>query len=190
MCRIRRGRPPVKEATMFDDNSLLIRPVRPADVPALLAIVAARGEELHEPAERALYANFQRPRALYLVALVDDAVMGGAGVAPLGAADPHTCELRWLVVRGGVPRPGIGAALLRECLVAARQFLYARCFLDVRGQLTRRFYERHGFRELPANGRGLMRPLRATARRWMDGAPSRPTFDGVTACALLGASVQ
>jgi hypothetical protein len=76
--------------------------------------------------------------------------------------------------------------------VAARQFLYARCYFDagVRGQVARRFYARHGFRELPAHGGSLMRPLRASARRWMDGLPVRHTFDGVTACALLGASAQ
>jgi putative acetyltransferase len=174
------------------DHAIPIRPIQLADVPALLAIIAAAGHELPEPADRALYSNYQRPRSLYLVALVDGEVTGGAGIAPLVGADPHTCELQRLVVRSSAPRRDIGEALLRQCLSAAKQFLYVRCYFEtgVRGQVARRFYARHGFRELPAHGGGLMRPLRASARRWMDGVPTRPTFDGVTACALLGASVQ
>jgi putative acetyltransferase len=165
-----------------------IRPVEPADVPALRACFTASGFELPEPADRELYWSFQRTRALYLVALVDGEVMGGAGVAPLDGADPHTCELRRLIVRSGARRRGIGEALLRHSLAAAKQFLYVRCCFET-GTLgnARRFYARHGFRELPPQGRTLMRPLRASAREWLDGVPVRPTFDGVTACALLGA---
>jgi putative acetyltransferase len=166
-----------------------IRPIQPTDVAALLAIITAGGLELPEPADRALYSNYQRARALYFVALLDGEVMGGAGVAPLPGSDPHTCELQWLIVRSGARRRGIGEALLRHCLAAAKQFLYLRCYFETgaRGQVARRFYARHGFRELPPQGRSLMRPLRASARQWVGDLPPRPTFDGVTACALLGA---
>jgi putative acetyltransferase len=174
---------------MFIDDPIEIRPIRPADVPALLAIIARSGLELPEPADRALYSSYQRSRAVYFVAGVDGEVLGGAGVAPLAGADPFTCELRSLIVRGGARRRGIGEALLRHCVAAARQFLYVRCYFEtgVRGQVARRFYARHGFRELPADGRWIMRPLRASARGLSDRAPARPTFDGITACALLGA---
>lgn len=172
------------------NDPIEIRPIQPADVPALLTIIATEGLELLEPADRALYSNYQRPRALYFVAVRSGEVVGGAGVAPFPGADPLTCELQRLVVRAGARRRGIGEALLRHCLTAARQFLYVRCYFEtgVRGQVARRFYARHGFRELPAHGHWIMRPLRASAREWLDGVPARPTFDGVTACALLGAA--
>lgn len=176
---------------MSIDDPILIRPVLPADVPALLAMIAAGGAELLEPADRALYSNYQRARSLYFVALVAGEVLGGAGIAPLAGTDPHTCELQRLVVRSGARRRGVGEALLRHCLAAAKQFLYVRCYLEPgsRGQVARRFYARHGFRELAVHdGRWLMRPLRACARRWSDPGPARAIFDGVTACALLGAS--
>ncbi len=174
---------------MFIDDPIEIRPIQPADVPALLAILANGGIELREPAERALYSNYQRSRALYLVAVRGGEVVGGAGVAPFAGADPLTCELQRLIVRSGARRRGIGEALLRHCVSAARQFLYVRCYFEtgVRGQVARRFYARHGFRELPAQHRWIMRPLRASARGWLDVVPSKPSFDGVTACALLGA---
>ena len=178
---------------MSIDDPILIRPVQSADVPALLAMIAAGGAELLEPADRALYSNYQRARSLYFVALVAGEVLGGAGVAPLAGGDPHSCELQRLVVRNGARRRGIGEALLRHCLAAAKQFLYVRCYFEpgARGQVARRFYARHGFRELAVHdGRWLMRPLRASARHSTEAVPARPTFDGVTACALLGAGPQ
>lgn len=178
-----------KDAHMPINDPIEIRPIKPADVPALLVIIATEGIELSEPADRALYSNYQRSRALYFVAVRNGEVVGGAGVAPFAGADPLTCELQRLVVRPGARRRGIGEALLRHCLAAAKQFLYVRCCFEtgVRGQMARRFYSRHGFRELPAQGRWIMRPLRASARGWLEGVPLRPSFDGVTACALLGA---
>jgi len=177
---------------MFIDDPILIRPVRRDDVPALLAIIATEGIELPEPADRALYSNYQRSRAMYFVAVRRGEVVGGAGIAPFAGIDPLTCELQRLVVSTGARRRGVGEALLRHCLAAAKQFLYVRCCFEtrVRGQVARRFYARHGFRELPAHGHWIVRPLRASARRWLDGVPARPTFDGVTACALLGAGPQ
>lgn len=79
---------------------LEIRPIERADVPALLEIIADsrreygigdQGVPLLEPADHALYDNYQRQRALYFVAVLGGEVVGGAGVAPLAGADALTC---------------------------------------------------------------------------------------------------
>jgi putative acetyltransferase len=162
---------------------LEIRPIERADVPALLQIIAEtrgeyglaeRGVELLEPADHALYANYQRQRTLYFVALSGGEVVGGAGVAPLAGADPLTCELQRMYLRADARGRGIGDALLERCLAAARQFLYVRCYLETIAQMhaALEFYGRHGFRDLEAplgstghehNDRWMMRPLRASA---------------------------
>jgi len=161
-----------------------IRLIEPADVPALLTIIAAsraeygiadRGVELLEPADRALYATYQRQRSLYFVAVLGGEIVGGAGLAPLVGADPLTCELQRMYLRREVRGRGIGNALLEQCLKAARQFLYVRCYLETVQQMegALEFYGRKGFQDLRAplgstghehNDRWLMRPLRASAR--------------------------
>ena len=161
-----------------------IRPIEPADVPALLRIIASsraeygiaeRGAELLEPADHALYTNYQRQRTLYFVAVSAGEVLGGAGVAPLSGADPLTCELQRMYLRRDARGRGIGNALLDRCLAAAKQFLYVRCYLETVTQMHAaiEFYGRHGFSHLQAplgetghehNDRWMMRPLRASAR--------------------------
>jgi putative acetyltransferase len=162
---------------------LQIRPIEPADVPALLEIIANsrgeygiadRGVELLDPADHALYATYQRQRTLYFVALLGSEVVGGAGIAPLSGADPLTCELQRMYLRRDARGRGIGDALLERCLAAAKQFLYVRCYLETVTQMhaALEFYGRHGFRDLQApigrtghehNDRWMMRPLRASA---------------------------
>lgn len=169
-----------------------IRLIEPADVPAMLDIIsgsraeygmADRVAELLEPADRALYQTYQRQRSLYFVAVLGGEIVGGAGIAPLAGADPLTCELQRMYLRREVRGRGIGNALLEQCLKAARQLLYVRCYLETITQMqgALEFYDRNGFRELRApigatghahNDRWLMRPLRASARQW-EGAAAR-----------------
>ena len=178
---------------MTPPNRLQIRLIEPADVPALLTIIAdsraeygigGKGVELLEPADRALYGTYQRQRSLYFVALLDGEIVGGAGVAPLVGADPLTCELQRMYLRRDVRGRGIGNALLEQCVKAAKQFLYVRCYVETVTQMHEalEFYGRHGFRDLTSrlgetghghNDRWMVRPLRASAREWMQGVSAR-----------------
>jgi putative acetyltransferase len=166
-----------------------IRLIEPADVPALLQIIAdsraeygiaERGVELLEAADHELYSTYQRQRSLYFVALLEGEVVGGAGIAPLAGSDPLTCELQRMYLRGDARGRGIGEALLDRCLAAARQLLYVRCYLETVKQMqpALAFYGKRGFRNLESpigstghvhNDRWLLRPLRASARQWTSG---------------------
>ena len=168
-------------------NKPRIRLIEPGDVPALLRIisesraeygVANRVADLLEPADRALYETYQRQRSLYFVAVLGGEVVGGAGIAPLAGSDPLTCELQRMYLRRDVRGRGIGDALLEQCLKAARQFLYVRCYLETITEMREalQFYGRNGFKDLRApvgasghahNDRWMMRPLRASARAWL-----------------------
>jgi putative acetyltransferase len=198
---------PTPERT--DLRRLTIRPLELADVPALLTIIAdsrreygiaERGVELLEPADRALYATYQRQRTLYFVALLEGEIVGGAGVAPLSPADPLTCELQRMYLRADARGRGIGDALLERCLAAAKQFLYVRCYLETITQMQAaiEFYGRHGFRDLrepigrsahPHNDRWMMRALRASARESEVAASARESEVAASAReSIVGAS--
>jgi putative acetyltransferase len=170
--------------------TLQIRPIQPADVPALLDIIAdsrreygidMKGVPVLEPADHALFETYHRQRTMYFVAISGGEIVGGAGVAPLPGADPLTCELQRMYLRADARGRGIGEALLQRCLAAARQFLYVRCYLETVAQMqgALEFYARHGFISLRAplgrtghehNDRWMLRPLRASARHWTGGA--------------------
>ena len=178
---------PQQDAIMPSDEPFDIRIIQPADVPALLAIIAdsraeygigERGVELLEAADHALFATYQRQRSLYFVALMEGEIVGGAGIAPLASSDPLTCELQRMYLRKDARGRGLGEALLKRCLAAARQLLYVRCYLETVNQMQEalKFYDRHGFRDLKTrlgdtghqhNDRWMMRPLRASARPWI-----------------------
>jgi putative acetyltransferase len=145
---------------MLDPERLTIRPLERHDVPAMLDIIRetraqygleGRVESLLEPADHSLFATYQRWRTLYLVAVLDGMIVGGAGIAPLAGADPLTCELQRMYLRRDARGQGIGSRLLDACLDAARRFWFVRCYAETISEMDQalRLYARKGFEILP-----------------------------------------
>jgi putative acetyltransferase len=105
-----------------------------------------------EPDDYALFAVYRRRRSAYFVALVNDEVVGGAGIARLENAGPAICELQRMYLRGDCRAQGVGRTLLLECLRTARAFGYAECYAETISPMTTAiaFYEGHGFQRLSA----------------------------------------
>ncbi|MGZ3429412.1 MAG: GNAT family N-acetyltransferase, partial [Polyangia bacterium] len=97
-------------------------------------------------------AAYARPRSAYFVVTDGDRVIGGGGVAPLENGDERTCELRKMYFLPEARGRGAGAALLQRCLVAARSFGYATCYLETLARMdaARKLYARFGFKPLCA----------------------------------------
>jgi len=160
---------------MLNQTRLTIRPLERSDVPAMLEIIrdtraeyglATRVESLLEPADLALYDTYLKQRALYSVALLDDELVGGAGVAPLVGADPLTCELQRMYLSRAARGLGIGSRLLTACLEAARRFWFVRCYAETIAEMESAlaFYSSHGFVTLPA---ALGRTGHGHSDRWL-----------------------
>ncbi len=81
----------------------------------------------------------------YWVALMDNEVVGGVGIADFDAAT-HTCELRKLFVAPQWRGRGIGLALTEHALAFARQH-YRQCYLDTLSNMPAAIglYQRLGF---------------------------------------------
>jgi putative acetyltransferase len=149
-----------------------LRPIAPADDPAVAAIIrdvmtehgaSGDGFAIHDAEVGAMHAAYQGPRAAYYV--VDDGgvVIGGGGFAPLVGGPPDTCELKKMYFRPAARGRGIGRALLERCLAEARDRGYARCYLETLDSMAaaRHLYAKLGFR--PRCG-----PLGATGHHGCD----------------------
>ncbi|WP_438433364.1 GNAT family N-acetyltransferase [Gorillibacterium sp. sgz500922] len=86
----------------------------------------------------------------YWVAEEDGRVLGGCGIAPF-ADSGEVCELQKMYLLPEARRTGAGSLLLQAALDFAERH-YKACYLETLGSMAgaHRFYEKHGFRSLPA----------------------------------------
>jgi putative acetyltransferase len=152
-------------------------------VPVVLSVIsdarreyglATRVPSLLELADLALIETYARHRARYFVAVLDNVVVGGAGVAPLGSGESAVCELQRMYLNPLNRRQGVGRMLLAACIDAAKEFAFTHCYAETISEMTGAisFYELHGFQKLNApyantghshNDYWLLRDLRGAA---------------------------
>ena len=91
----------------------------------------------------------EQTSSLYLVAIIDDIVVGGCGIAQF-ADDDCVCELRKLFLLPESRGLGIGKALTEQCLNFAKSKGYLQCYLDTLSNMQSAvsLYERLGFHHL------------------------------------------
>ncbi len=70
------------------------------------------------------------PRGLFLVARVDDHLVGGVGLRPISDPALEVAEVKRLWVRPDCRRLGYGVALMNEVEERARQLRYRRLYLE------------------------------------------------------------
>lgn len=88
-------------------------------------------------------------KSLYLVALIDNKVVGGCGIAPFETSSV-TCELRKLFLQPASRGLGIGKALTQQCLDFAKSQGFERCYLDTCSNMdvAIKLYQNIGFDHL------------------------------------------
>jgi putative acetyltransferase len=143
-----------------EPSGLTLRPIRPDDDPAVAAIIRrvmpefgadGAGFAIHDAEVDTMSAAYQRPRHVYFVVEeIGGRVVGGGGVAPLAGADSGTCELRKMYFLPEARGRGMGEAVVRRCLEAARAFGFTHCYLETLTGMNaaQRLYERLGFKRL------------------------------------------
>jgi len=142
-------------------TSFRIRPITAADDAHMARIIrtvmpefgaCGDGFAINDPEVDWMHRAYSAPRCAYFVVERDGVVMGGGGVAPLEGGDARTCELRKMYMLPGMRGAGAGAALMAQCLQAARDFGFAQCYLEtLKGMdAAMRLYEREGFHRIPA----------------------------------------
>jgi len=136
------------------------RPIRPEDDAAVAAIIRkvmpefgadGPGFAIHDPEVDHMYAAYSVPGAAFFVVEEEDGqVLGGGGIAPLEGGEPGVCELRKMYFLRSARGKGLGEALLRQCLEAARTLGYRTCYLETLTGMDQaiRLYQKLGFKPL------------------------------------------
>jgi putative acetyltransferase len=116
-----------------------LRPITAADDAAMAQVIrtvmpefgaCGPGFALGDPEVDHLSVAYSVPRSAYFVLVRDGSVVGGGGIAPLAGGDPDVCELRKMYFLREVRGHGQGRRMLQQCIAAARQFGYRRCYLE------------------------------------------------------------
>jgi putative acetyltransferase len=142
-------------------NRIVIRGLEAGDLCAILNIISdcrreygleGRVDSILDPADHAIHEIYHRERSGYFVAVFDGDIAGGGGIAPLGGADPKTCELQRMYLRPRYRNLGVGHALLAACIEQAGRYQFEYCYAETISEMVPAisFYERHGFRRLEA----------------------------------------
>lgn len=100
----------------------------------------------------ALFELFQQPRSIYYVALMDDEIVGGAGIFPSEGLPEGTCELVKMYLLPEVRGIGLGKRIIEECLEFARENGYRQVYIESMPELENalKVYEKFGFKYLSA----------------------------------------
>ncbi len=142
-------------------SDFTIRPIESKDDAAMASIIrtvmpefgaVGDGFAINDPEVDWMSRAYAEPRCAYFVVERDGAVVGGGGVAPLVGGDLEVCELRKMYFLPTMRGIGAGAAMMAQCLEAARELGFKRCYLEtLRGMdAAMKLYERSGFQRIGA----------------------------------------
>jgi len=141
-------------------NDVLIRTIEPGDNAALAIIVRNTLKEFganhpgtvyYDPSTDALFELFQTPGSIYYVALINNTLVGGAGIYPSEGLPADTCELVKMYLLPAARGKGLGSRLIEKALAFAREAGYQKVYLETMPELSKAIsvYEKAGFAYLP-----------------------------------------
>jgi len=142
-------------------GNLTIRFIQPADNKSLAKIVrdtlaefgaAHPGTVYFDPTTDALFELFQKKGAGYFVALINETIVGGAGIYPTDGLEEDTCELVKMYLLPHGRGLGIGRTLIEKSLSFAKQSGYKNVYLETMPELNQalKVYAKFGFEYLQA----------------------------------------
>lgn len=137
----------------------IIRPIQPADNAALALIIRNAlaefgankpGTVYFDPTTDQLFELFQKERAAYFVALLNDQLVGGGGIYPTDGLPADTCELVKMYLHPDARGLNLGKALIETSIAFAKEAGYRQVYLETMPELKQALhvYARFGFQYL------------------------------------------
>jgi len=142
-------------------QQFVIRPIEQQDNAAIAAIIRKSLEEFgankpgtvyYDDSTDHLFELFEaKPRSKYFIAIIDDVIVGGAGIYPTEALPEGTCELVKMYLSASVRGIGLGGKMISHCLETAKIMGYTNIYLETMPELNKavQVYEKFGFEYLP-----------------------------------------
>jgi putative acetyltransferase len=140
-------------------NNIDIRNIRKEDNAALAKIVKDTMAEFgvnrpntvyYDPTTNALFELFQKERAIYNVAEINNEIVGGAGIYPTDNLPEDVCELVKMYLVPKARGLGLGRILIEKCLQQAKDLGYKKIYLESMPELKQalKVYAKFGFEYL------------------------------------------
>ncbi len=142
-------------------SPVTIRPIQPADNPALAIIIRNAltefgankpGTVYYDATTDALYELFRQPGSVYYVAEINGELIGGAGIFLSPGLPDGTCELVKMYLSPAARGKGIGKMLIDKALAFAATTGYHNVYIETMPELRKAMsvYEKFGFKYLDA----------------------------------------
>lgn len=136
-----------------------IRPIEQKDNIDLAKVIRGALEEFgankpgtvyFDPTTDALFELFNTPGSYYFIALIDNKLVGGAGIFPTENLPEGTCELVKLYLHKDARGIGLGKKLLNTAMQWAKENGYTQVYLESMPELSKAvtIYENVGFRRI------------------------------------------
>jgi putative acetyltransferase len=141
-------------------NEVVIRQIRPEDNQAIAAIIRRSLEEFNANKPGTVYFDdstdhlfelFEStPGSKYLIAAIDNVIVGGAGIFPTENLPAGVCELVKMYLRSDVRGVGLGRKMIAQCMQHAKEMGYTKIYLETMPELKKAVtvYEKFGFKYL------------------------------------------
>ena len=142
-------------------NAITIKKIQPEDNAAVAVLIRKVLVEHDAPKVGTAYADtsldrlsevYTAERSVYFVVEKEGKIIGCAGIAPLENGDITICELQKMYFLPEARGLGLGAALIQQCLDAAVQFGFTKCYLETLPNMeaAQKLYTKFGFTYLDA----------------------------------------
>jgi putative acetyltransferase len=137
----------------------IIRKIKKEDNSAVAALIRSVFDEMEIPKVGTAYADpyldlmfeeYNKPQSVYFVVENEGKIVGSAGIAPLENGDHKICELQKMYFLPQTRGLGIGSAMMEECLKAAKDFGFEKCYIETMPFMhaAQKLYTKSGFEYL------------------------------------------
>jgi len=142
-------------------SSYSIRKIKKNDNPKVAQLIRSVFDELNIPKVGTAYEDpyldfmfeqYQKPQSVYFIVEYTGKIVGGAGIAPLENGDSSICELQKMYFLSETRGKGIGSQMMEICLRAAKDFQFAKCYLETMPfmEAAQKLYRKSGFEYIDA----------------------------------------